>query len=47
MDTRIAAIDQVVAQILRDYEVLDISISDPPLEDIIAAIYSGNGEGFS
>ncbi len=47
VDTRIAAIDQVVAQILRDYEVLDISISDPPLEDIIAAIYSGNGEGFS
>lgn len=45
VDTGVCAINEAIAQILRDCEVLDISISDPPLEDIIAAIYSGKGEG--
>jgi ABC-2 type transport system ATP-binding protein len=40
VDTGVCAIDEVISQILRDCEVLDISISDPPLEDIIAAIYT-------
>jgi ABC-2 type transport system ATP-binding protein len=41
VDTSLCAIDQVIALILKECEVLDISISDPPLEDIIAAIYTG------
>ena len=41
VDTSQCPIDQVIASILKECEVLDISISDPPLEDIIAAIYTG------
>lgn len=44
IDTGLCAIDQVIASILKECEVLDISISDPPLEDIIAAIYTGRGD---
>ena len=45
VDTSVSAIDQVIGQILRDCEVVDISISDPPLEDIIASIYTGETTG--
>jgi len=41
VDTRVQGIDEVIAAILRECEVQDISISDLPLEDIIAAIYTG------
>ena len=43
VDTATCAIDEVIAQILRDCQVLDISISDPPLEDIISSIYTDTG----
>lgn len=39
VDTRSARIDEVLSEVLREYEVLDITISDPPLEEIIAEIY--------
>ncbi|HHY34416.1 MAG TPA: ABC transporter ATP-binding protein [Firmicutes bacterium] len=39
VDARIAGIDQVLSAVLKEYEVLDITISDPPLEEIIAEIY--------
>lgn len=39
VDTRSAGIDQVLSDVLREYEVLDITISDPPLEEIIGEIY--------
>ena len=45
VDTSVSAIDQVIGQILRECEVADISISDPPLEDIIASIYTGVAAG--
>lgn len=45
VDAAICSIDEVIAQILRDCQVLDISISDPPLEDIIAAIYKSSDDG--
>ena len=32
---------QVVGQLLERYPVHDITISDPPLESVIAAIYQG------
>lgn len=41
VDTRVQGIDEVIAAILKECEVQDISISDPPLEDIITAIYTG------
>jgi ABC-2 type transport system ATP-binding protein len=41
IDTSLCAIDKVISAILKECEVLDISISDPPLEDTIAAIYKG------
>lgn len=39
VDTEVQAIDAAISAILRDCEVQDITISDRPLEDIIAAIY--------
>ncbi len=45
VDAAICSIDEVIGQILRDCQVLDISISDPPLEDIIAAIYKSSDYG--
>jgi ABC-2 type transport system ATP-binding protein len=45
VDTGIASIDWVISSILRECEVQDISISDPPLEDIIATIFTAKEEG--
>ncbi len=45
VDTKVAGIDQVISAILGEREVQDISISDPPLEDIIAAIFTAKEEG--
>lgn len=39
VDTREQRIESVVSCILQRFNVVDINISDPPLEDIIAAIY--------
>jgi ABC-2 type transport system ATP-binding protein len=41
VDTSVAPIDAVVAQLLQTYQVQDITINAPPMEDIIAAIYRG------
>lgn len=45
VDTGIAGIDGVISAILKQGEVQDISISDPPLEDIIADIFTAKEEG--
>lgn len=45
VDTGIAGIDGVISAILRQGEVQDISISDPPLEAIIADIFTAKEEG--
>jgi ABC-2 type transport system ATP-binding protein len=44
VDTRVQGIEEVIAAILKECEVKDISISDPPLEDIISAIYTGKAD---
>ena len=44
VDTAIAPIETVVSRILQSYQVADITISHPPMEEIIAAIYRGRSE---
>ncbi len=39
VDTRQQPIEPVVSALMRRYRVLDLNISDPPMEEIIAAIY--------
>ena len=39
VDTRVQRIEAVVSQIVASCAVADITIQDPPLEEIIAAIY--------
>jgi ABC-2 type transport system ATP-binding protein len=39
VDTRVAPIEGVVAEVLRAGPVADIAIEDPPLEEVIAHIY--------
>lgn len=41
VDTKTTGIDRVVGELLRRYEVEDIAIVSPPLEEIIATIYRG------
>lgn len=44
VDTARTPIEAVVSEILRNYPVQDITISHPPMEEIIAAIYRGRDE---
>ncbi len=39
VDTRQQPIEPVVSALMRRYRVLDLNIADPPMEEIIAAIY--------
>lgn len=41
VDTSVTPIDRVMGELLRRYEVEDISIAAPPLEEVIAGIYAG------
>ena len=43
MDTRRTRIEAVVRAILKRNTVLDITISDPPMEEVIAALYESGG----
>jgi ABC-2 type transport system ATP-binding protein len=45
VDTALQPVEAVVAKLLADYSVSDITIAEPPLEEIIAAIYEGRLEG--
>ncbi|HWI64275.1 MAG TPA: ATP-binding cassette domain-containing protein [Symbiobacteriaceae bacterium] len=44
VDTSATPIDEVVAAILRQYHVQDITIQNPAMEEIIAEIYRGRSE---
>jgi ABC-2 type transport system ATP-binding protein len=44
VDTAVTPIDAVVGELLRRYQVQDITIENPPMEEIIAAIYRGRSE---
>jgi ABC-2 type transport system ATP-binding protein len=39
VDTRLQPIEAAVARLMGGARVADVSIEDPPLEDIIAAMY--------
>jgi ABC-2 type transport system ATP-binding protein len=39
VDTTVAQIDQVVAQLMAQYPILDMTVEDPPMEKVIADIY--------
>ena len=43
VDTNITAIEAVMNEVLRAGSVADIAIEDPPLEEVIAHIYSQDG----
>lgn len=46
VDTKMQSIERVLAHLMNDYQVVDITISDPPLEQVISAIYNeGTGTG--
>ena len=45
VDTARTRVEAVVRAILERNTVLDITISDPPLEEVIAALYHQHGEG--
>jgi ABC-2 type transport system ATP-binding protein len=44
VDTTATPIDEVVAQILKRYTVADITVDNPPMEEIIAKIYEAGAE---
>jgi ABC-2 type transport system ATP-binding protein len=39
LDTGLAPIEQVMSELLRQYPIADLTINDPPMEEIIASIY--------
>jgi ABC-2 type transport system ATP-binding protein len=41
VDLRAVGVDRVVAQIVAGARVLDLSVEDPPMEEIVTAIYAG------
>ena len=43
VDTARQPIDAVIAHLVAHYRVADITIGDPPMEEIIAAIYRAKG----
>jgi ABC-2 type transport system ATP-binding protein len=44
VDTAVADIHQVVAQLMARHQVLDMTIEDPPMEEVIADIYQRDGQ---
>ncbi|HAW70469.1 MAG TPA: ABC transporter, partial [Firmicutes bacterium] len=40
IDSTVQSIDRVLAHLMHDYQVVDITISDPPLEQVISSIYN-------
>ena len=40
VDTAVRPVRLVLDHLLEHYEVADISVTDPPLEDVIGAIYA-------
>ena len=43
VDTTVADIHQVVAQLMARYPILDLTVEDPPMEQVIAHIYGQTG----
>jgi ABC-2 type transport system ATP-binding protein len=43
VDLAVAPVDRVVAMIVAGARVLDLSVEDPPMEEIVTAIYAGAG----
>ncbi len=45
VDTSLTAIDSVLIELMKQTRILDITINDPPLDEIITAIYQQPGRG--
>lgn len=45
IDTAICPLEPIIAAIMNQCHIIDMTISDPPMEEIIAAIYNGQGHG--
>jgi ABC-2 type transport system ATP-binding protein len=43
VDTNLAQIDRVVASLMSRYTILDMTVEDPPMEQVIAHIYEAAG----
>ena len=43
VDTTIALIDSVIAGLMARYSILDMTVEDPPMEQVIAHIYQSAG----
>jgi len=43
VDTSVAPIDRVMAQLLSRYSIVDVNVDNPPMESIIARIYGAEG----
>lgn len=43
VDLAVVPVDHVVAEALRRHRLTDLSVEDPPMEEIIQAIYAGTG----
>lgn len=41
VDTRVTGVSDLVAALLQRYAVVDLSVADPPLEDVIGDLYAG------
>ncbi len=45
VDTSLTPIDSILVELMRQTRILDITINDPPLDEIITAIYQQPGRG--
>jgi ABC-2 type transport system ATP-binding protein len=43
VDTDVQPIERVIAQLVASFQVADLTIEEPPLEEVIAAIYAATG----
>jgi ABC-2 type transport system ATP-binding protein len=44
VDTTVAPIEEVIGQLLARYAIADLNVDNPPMEEIIARIYGGEGK---
>lgn len=45
VDTRITTIEAILARIMSEHRIVDVTVEDPPMEDIITRMYGDYGKG--
>lgn len=45
VDTRVTTIEAILARILAEHRIIDVTVEDPPMEDIITRMYGDYGKG--